>query len=179
MPIIEEIEVLILEINPSTIITKLEKLGATKLYDGPVHAIKMDYPNRSLKEKGSTLRIRTLGEKVEVTYKGKKQAGNLKHRSEIEFNTSELEATIKLFEAIGLAENSRETKHRTLYQLGDIKYAIDNNPAFPPYLEIESTNERKVEQGVINLGYSMNQTVNFTTSELYKHYNIQRTQPKR
>lgn len=49
----EEIEVKIIEIDPAEIIRKLEKLGATKVFDGEMNSIYYDYHDEFKKKQES------------------------------------------------------------------------------------------------------------------------------
>ncbi len=171
----KEIEVKILEINPSEIQHRLDALGATCVFSGQVYAVKMDFPNGRLYSNESFIRIRTLGETTELTYKGpKEKETNLKIQPEIQVNTSDLEKTISIFEQIGMIRVEEQRKHRSSYVLDNIKFDLDVPQEFPPLIEVEAPSRELVNKGVEQLGYTMAQTSNMTTTEMLAYYTTRR-----
>jgi adenylate cyclase, class 2 len=166
----KEIEVKILDINKEQIRRKLKILKAEKIFSGEVHTISLDFPNRSLSKKNSILRLRRLGDKVELCFKGKQEKSNFKIRQEIETITDDFEKTLKIFENLGLKRFYEGKKHRESYRLGKTKFEIDTWPDIPAFLEIEAPTEKDVVTAVKMLGYNMNQATNLSGRELHQLY---------
>ena len=82
-----EKELKILDINPLKLIPKLEKLGAKKVFAGKIADQYYDFPQKALKEKGYSLRIRTInGETHQLCFKEKVKDKNYKIRDEYEID---------------------------------------------------------------------------------------------
>lgn len=75
----KEIEIKILDINVEKIRTKLLNLGAEKTFED-IHAVFFDSPRNKLKNQGNTLRVRKIGEKTELCFKGTKEDSPFKIR---------------------------------------------------------------------------------------------------
>ncbi len=168
----QEIEVKILEIDPEQITQKLEELGATKSFEGEIHAMLFDYPDERLKKVGQALRVRKIGNKTEFAFKGKNKSETLKVEEEIEVNTTNFADTKLILEKAGFVKTYEHQKRRITYKLGQIKFDLDY-PALekiPPLMEIEAPSEKEVIEYVQKLGFSIEQTSNMTARELEKHY---------
>ena len=166
-----EIEVKILEINVEEIRKKLLDLGAEKVFEGEIQMTSYDFPDNRLEKKGEFIRLRKLGEKVELCHKGKKEDSHLKVREEIEITVNDFKDTVKILENIGLVKYYEGNKKRESYKLGKISFEIDFYPLIPPFLEIEAPSEEEVEKYVEKLGYTMKQTTNLSGYRLEKDYN--------
>jgi len=170
----KEIEIKILDINVEEIRTKLLSLGAEKTFEGDIHAVFFDSPRNKLKNQGNTLRVRKIGEKTELCFKGKKEEGPFKIRPEIEVITNNFSNTLKILEHSGFIKSKGRRKIRESYQLNNVKFDIDFNVGIPAYLEIEAANEKIVEKYVKKLGFSMAEISNLSSGEVIKLYNEQK-----
>lgn len=166
-----EIELKVLDINIKTTVDKLYSLGAQKTFAGEVQVVTFDFP-KPLDKKGRILRIRKMGDIVELCFKGKvdKTQQNVKVREEIEVTTNSFENTIKLFEALGFQVSSEGEKYRESYVLGEVKFDIDMVPDLPPFLEIEAPTKKQIIEYVAKLGFSMDQTSVLSARQLQKYY---------
>ena len=70
----KEKEVKIRNINKDEIVSKIEKLGATKIFTGKVIDYRFDTPDRDLSRQGKALRIRQKGRYIYLNVKGKKKS---------------------------------------------------------------------------------------------------------
>src|SRR3989338_6810134 len=166
----KEIEIRILDIPLEETVRKLTALGAKKTFDGEVIVTRMDFPNGKLKKNDQLLRIRKLGERVELCYKGKNESDTYKIQEETEVTTSSYEETITIFEKLGLSVVFRGQKHRMSYQLGKIKFELDTWPGIPTFLEIEAPTAKEVKEYVQKLGYTMKETTTMSMTEIRKWY---------
>jgi adenylate cyclase, class 2 len=103
----------------------------------------LDWPDRRLLESGAALRVRSVGGRGWITYKGlvkESAASPLKVREEIEAGTAEPEQMVRLLERLGLRRTFRYQKYRTIYDLtlagSDLKVAFDETP-MGHFIEIE------------------------------------------
>jgi len=172
----KEVETKILEINVDEIRKKLEELGAKLIYDEVQVVRILDSEDGRISRDGSLLRVRKVGDKVELTFKGPKQkTGNVKAAEETETHVEDFDTVLKIFEQIGLTPLRSYEKHRISYKLGNITFEIDelpNVPNIPPWLEIECSSQEEIEKMVEKLGFKKEEMKSFDGLELMKHYNI-------
>jgi len=166
----KEIEVKILDINVEEVKNKLQELGAEKVFDGNLEIVTFDHPEKNLKEEGKLLRVRKMGNKTELCFKGKKEPGKFKVREEVEVLTDNFENTVNILEKVGFSKVFEGNKKRESYQLGNIKFEIDTYPGIPTFLEIEAPTEEEVAEFVQKLGYTMEQTSTLSGKGLFNHY---------
>ena len=166
----QEIEVKILDIDEEKIINQLVTLGAKKIFEGEIHALAFDFPDKRLDNEDSFVRVRTVGDKVELCFKGEKKDSQFKSREEIEVSVSGFKDTIQILEKIGLKKYHEGKKHRQSYKFEDARFEIDSWENIPPFLEIEAKTEEKVKEFVERLGYTMDQTSNWGYLTIEEHY---------
>jgi predicted adenylyl cyclase CyaB len=88
------------------------------------------------------VRIRTEGEKVLVTAKGRRLRGKYNSREEIEFEPDlEKDEVLKLFSIIGLGQGFYYTKKRANYTLDNCIVSLDILNDDQRYVEIEGSNK--------------------------------------
>ncbi|MFC1801225.1 class IV adenylate cyclase [Nanoarchaeota archaeon] len=165
-----EIEVKILEINPEEVRKKILGIGAEKVFDGELNTILFDFPDESLLKKDNHLRVRQVGDKVELCFKGKNESAQFKTKEEIEVNTSNFEDTVKIFEKLGFIRVYEGQRKRESYKLNQISFEIDTYPTMPTWLEVEAPTEEEVIESVQKLGFTMDQTTNLGARDLEKMY---------
>ncbi len=166
----KEIEIKILDVNPTEIRKKLAVLGAKKTFDGDVEIVMFDFPDGRLKKNDCLLRVRRLGDKTEVCYKGKNESKTFKVKEEIEIVADDFENALKIFERLGFKRTYEGKKHREAYHLNDTKFEMDTYAHIPTYLEIDAPDEKSVEKYVKKLGYTMQQTSNMSAYQLAEFY---------
>ncbi len=166
----KEIEVKILEVNPAEIRKKLKALGAQKFFDGEVHAIYLDTPDKSIKKSDMVLRVRTAGDRVELCVKGKREKSVFKKSEEIEVTTSSFKDTLAILEMLGFHPWHESRRRRECYRLNNIKFDMDHYKTMPSFLEVEAPTEKEVETYVKKLGFTMKQTTNMTAHGVEEYY---------
>jgi adenylate cyclase, class 2 len=168
----KEIEVKIMDIDLEEIRQKLSNLGAEKVFAGEIHAIAFDHPDLRLDKEDSFVRVRKVGETVELCYKGRNESSQYKSREEIEVKTNNFEDTIIILERMGLKKFHEGKKNRESYTIGKVRFEIDNWKDIPHFLEIEAPTEKEVKDYVEKLGFTMDQTNNWSYLDIEKHYGI-------
>ena len=149
----KEIEVKIRNINKDEIVSKIEKLGATKIFTGKVIDYRFDTPDRDLSRQGKALRIRQKGRYIYLNVKGKKKSvQNVVGRDEIGVKISNFKTMHRILNDLGYIKIFELNKYRTEYRLDDITFDIDEYVGLDPILEIESTSYEKVEKYTKKLG---------------------------
>jgi adenylate cyclase, class 2 len=167
----KEIEVKILDIDLEEVRKNLLDLGAEKVFDGEIHALAFDHPDMRLDQKDSFIRVRKVGETLELCFKGPNRGSVFKSREEIEVNTSNFADTIEILERSGLKKIHEGKKHRESYTIGKVRFEIDNWKKIPHFLEIEAPTAEEVKEYVEKLGFTMEQTTGWGYLEVEEHYN--------
>jgi len=165
----KEIEVKILEVNVPSIVKKLEALGAKKVLDTVQEIIYYDDKERNF-SKERLLRLRKNGNVIELALKKKMQSKGVKIADEKEVHVSDFEITRKILQGMGFIETRKATKHRISYHLPGISFELDTYPGIPTFLEIETEDEKLLEEYVKKLGFSMQEARPWTAKDVFKHY---------
>ena len=169
-----EIEVKILEINKDEVIRKLKAMGAEQTFDGEVESFFIDFPDRSIVSAGNVLRLRRLGVKYQLTFKGKHQKSFAKVREELEVEVSDISVMKKILLSIGLVEYRSLLKHRTSFKLGKIHFDIDTITGIPTFMEIESNSEEIIMEAIVALGFSAKDAKPWSYNELIDYYSTKK-----
>lgn len=166
----KEIEVKILEIDIGDIIKRLKSIGAKKEGESTIDASHYDFEDKRLQKNRLTLRLRKWGDKIEFTSKKKLHADNDKIREELQVEVSDFDKMNELLKGIGFKEKVDIKKKRISYVLEDIRFEIDTYEGIPPLLEIEAPSEKKLQNAVEKLGFSMKDTKPWSGARVWKYY---------
>ena len=171
----KEIEVKFLEIDVEEVIAKLEAIGAKKVFEGDVDTYKFDTIDRTLKKKNKTLRIRTIGDKAFITCKENLESDAVKKRDEYEVEVSDVQTAKKILEELGFIERKHFHKKRIHYELDDYSFEIDSvtTPEIPTYLEIETQDEKELQQVVSDLDLNIKNAKPWGERTVVKYYKEQ------
>ena len=174
--LLKEIEIKILNINKRELVKKLQKLGAKKSFEGKIKGEFFDYPDYKLENNKELLRLRTAGEKVVLTFKKKENdKGKAKCCEEKEIEVENYDKTKEILLSIGLiVRKGTMTKHRVSYSLGkthfEIETPIEEYSFIPPFMEIESDNEKNIYKYAKLLGYKEKDCLNWTGEDVINYY---------
>ncbi len=123
-----------------------------------------------LKASDQLLRLRQVGNRATVTYKGPGERGRHKRREEIEFDVSDAENFSKVVERLGYSPRFRYEKFRTKFQRpnepGEI--TIDETP-IGVFVELEGLPEW-IDATAAGLGLSESQYLTQSYASLYEEY---------
>ena len=115
-----------------------------------------DRPDHSLQNADCGLRLRTVSSshtaRNQLCFKGPKQPGPYKQRTEIEFDASDPHAARQFLEALGFQLNLVYEKRRTIYRLHDCQVCLDQVPRLGQFIEIEGPSQQSINH-VINQLY--------------------------
>jgi len=162
-----EFEAKVLDIDVAGIQKKLEKLGAKK--EPEVLMRRWIFDNLPPSEdKEEWLRLRDDGKKVTLTYKHHRGCG-VCDTEEIEVEVVDFEGTAEILSKFFKNRYYQENK-RIVFKLKDIEFCIDSWPKIPPYLEVESSSEKKVKEGLALLGLKSDS--NPSVREIYFRYGV-------
>ncbi|MFH1589016.1 MAG: CYTH domain-containing protein [archaeon] len=168
-----EIEVKILEVNREEVENKLIDLGANKILDDELYAIRFSKKEHLL-EKGILLRLRKEGLKTKLTVKKSIKNKNVKAAHEYEVEVENFEETKKILETLGFEKRDKLKKHRTSYQLKNVRFEFDKylgeQKHVPEFLEIEAHDEKTIFKYVKILGFKKEDCKPWSSTDVIKHY---------
>lgn len=149
MPI--EIEAKMRLADPADARKRLAKLGARQ--GSTVHETNRFFDTRdgALRAADRGLRLRvardldTDGQSATLTYKGPREAGQLKQREEIELPVDAPTAAAELLQRLGFTQIFSFEKRRQSWQLDDCHVLLDHLPYLGDYMEIEGPSPQAVE----------------------------------
>ncbi len=169
----KEVEVKILEIDTEAVVEKLLSLGAEKVFEGDMLATMYDFPDRRFDKEGSFVRLRTKGNTAELVFKKRLLGTVAKSFEETETQVSDLQATRKILEILGLVP-LREGRncHRVSYVIDSTHIEIDTIEGIPTFLEIEVQDESEIAAWVEKLGYAMADAKPWSKREVYAYYGV-------
>ncbi len=169
-----EFETQILNIDPEKIKTKLRTLGAKE--DPEVfqkrYIFDIDCLNEKIPSAGKWIRLRQAGNRVDLTYKNRRGPG-INETEEFEVTVSDFSQTAEILSKIpGFTDYYYQENKRTKFYLNDCEFCLDVWPLIPPYLEIESSSEDKVQEGLKLLGLEGKDAGHIGTISIYKKYGL-------
>ena len=158
-PSMKEKELKILDIDPLKVIAQLEALGAEKAFAGVIADQYYDFPGRELKEKGYSIRIRTIdGKSYQLCFKEKVKHKTLKVRKEYEIDLVNYKHGEYFITGYGLFPTFYKEKMRISYHLDGIKFDMDRYPGLKPMLEIEAPKKKQIMKWIAKLGLENHET---------------------
>ncbi|MDD5459305.1 MAG: class IV adenylate cyclase [Phycisphaerae bacterium] len=118
----------------------------------------LDDAKRMLTAEDKCLRLRFQQagdeEKIFVTYKGAKFAGEIKKRTEIEFGVDNFQAAQDMFLHLGFVKVLEVAKVRQLWRLGECEVALDAVAGLGTFVEIEGEDAETIGEVKQSLGLS-------------------------
>lgn len=162
-----EFETKVLDIDVKEIESNLKKIKAKKESEFLMKrwVYEIDSP------KDEWIRLRHDGKKATITYKHKKGSG-ISETEEIEMEVEDFDQAAAILSRLSFKDKYYQENKRKLYKLKDIEFAIDTWPKIPTYLEVESTSEKKVKQGLAMLNLENKDVGNLSVKDTYKRYGI-------
>jgi adenylate cyclase class 2 len=133
-----ETEVKIRIQDPKAALAKLLALGAALSRDRVLEENTLyDFPDGSLRAGRRALRLRKLGKRSTLTFKGSpRKSRSFKVREEFETGVSDAGQLRKVLQALGLQPTFSYRKHRTLLRKGNLLICLDETPV-GAFLELE------------------------------------------
>ncbi len=154
----EELECKIRVESHEAIRERLRDSGAT--YIGRVCETNrlFDNDDASLLAADCGLRVRTVrvldgeGPAASLTYKGPRQASDLKRREELESAVTDPEAVAAILAALGFSERVLFEKRRESWRLAECQVELDELPALGLFVEIEGPSAPAVTAAIAQIG---------------------------
>ena len=123
------------------IVAKLVQLGATSLGEFEHRDTYYAHPSRDFAQSDEALRIRCVGDKSYITYKGPKLDATTKTRREIELPIESPEQFAEILLALGFTPVAEVTKRRQVMQIArppfSIELALDKINGLGNFVELE------------------------------------------
>src|SRR5665647_1176936 len=170
----KEIEVKVLNVDKQKIEEILTQLGAKQTFDDEITTYFFDFENGSIANAKNVLRLRKEGKHWVLTCKKILSKQSAKVAEEYEVEVSNLPKMQRILELLGLRVTESIQKHRTSYELNDLRFDIDTLEKeyayIPTYLEIEAKSVELIHKYAKILGYRVEDCLSWTTDELIKFY---------
>ena len=171
----KEIEIKIIEIDRKKVESDLATLGAEKTFDGDVQTWFFDFQDGRITRARNLLRLRRIGDKIDLTFKKFEESQSAKVRSEYEVSISEFEAMQSILESVGLISTWRMEKHRTSYVLrGRVQVDIDRYTGdfshIPELVEIQGGDVSIIREYAKLLGFGPDDCKSWDTFDLIHYY---------
>lgn len=129
----------------------------------------LDTPDLGLRRRGALLRVREIGDRAILTYKGKGAVvRGAKVRSEIETEVRDAKALMAILKRLGFTKRFRYQKYRTTFRHDSLLITLDETP-IGTYLEIEGPHA-SLQHFAGELGYGREQFISKTYHELFQSY---------
>ncbi len=144
-----EFETKVLALDKAVILQKLKDLGATE----EAEVLLKRYVFDMSEENVEWIRLRTNGQKTTLTYKYKVRFNTkIGETVEIETDVSDFDKTAEILKKIAFKEIFYQENKSQTFRYQDVEFVIVDWPLLPTYLEIESSSEEKVKEGLKLLG---------------------------
>ncbi|MFT4313301.1 MAG: class IV adenylate cyclase [Candidatus Woesearchaeota archaeon] len=166
----KEIEVKILEVPVEKTQKYLESIGAKKVFDSYMDIVYLDTPQKTLQSQKKLLRLRTKGDKAELTFKKVIRVSDVKEMSELNIEIDSLKYHLDVFVELGYVVTKRMRKKRVSYALNDMSFEFDTLPHIPTFLEIEAQCVEDIYYWVEKLGFTKNDMKSWSMSDVEHHY---------
>lgn len=163
----KEYETKVIGIDKDEIEKKLISLGAKKTKDALMRRWVFDWVEKDPEHTNEWIRLRDEGDKVTLTYKKRTDK-----TVEIETTVEDFEKTAEILKQIPFKRKFYQENRRIVYELNEIEFMIDEWPGLEPYLEIESTSEEKVEEGLELLDLKGKERGDISSITIYKEKGI-------
>ena len=123
----------------------LHQIGAKYLKTINQSDIYYNHPNKDFKKTDEALRIREEEKKYILTYKGPKIDEKTKTREELEVYFNEKKKMQEILEGLGFKAIYEVKKSRKIFNLNEIKIAIDKVEDLGTFIELETEVDSKEE----------------------------------
>ena len=166
----KEFEVKVLDFDLEKIIKKLGELGFKEDHEILLKRWVLDF---SSEEAAEWFRLRTDGIRSFLAYKKKLkknfEKGEIGKTEETEVEVKDFETTYKILGKFPFNRRFYQENKRHLFKKGEVEVSIDSWPLIKPYLEIESTNKKKVLEMLNLLGLSDKNVGDMDITVIYKN----------
>lgn len=149
----------------------IDRIGAAGFHESVPRVFEAntlyDTPERHLRQKEMLLRLREVGDKSVITWKGPGVPGRYKSRTEIETTLGSAETMAQIFHRLGYEPSFRYEKFRTEFTRDEAPgvITVDETP-IGSFLELEGAGDW-IDQTAAQLGFSPEQYILDSYGTLY------------
>lgn len=164
-----EFEAKFYPVNKKEYRKKLASIGAKLLIpERKMIRLVADYRENSMLGDRECIRVRDEGGLVRLSFKSfVNNAKEITDQKEIETEVDSFDATVKIFEKLGLKFNRRQETLREEWDYKGVQITIDTWPGLLTYTEVEGDSEREVKEISQILGFNWNEKLIMPASGLY------------
>jgi adenylate cyclase, class 2 len=163
----KEIELKILDINPTKLRKQLVALGAERL-SAPFKIIDIFY-KLPTKQKSPLLRLRK-GKQIHLSTKKRTKDDKFLINTERQIEVSNYTVAREIINQFGFEVSRHREKKREEWKYQGIIIEIDTYPGIPTYMELETKNKKAALRLLTKLGIQDSQTRNWSATEVIKYY---------
>jgi adenylate cyclase, class 2 len=133
-----------------------------------------DYRENSMLGHKECIRVRDEGGLIRLSFKSFiNDSKEITDQKEIETEVNNFDATVKIFEKLGVKFNRRQETLREEWDYKGVQITIDTWPGLSTYTEVEGNSEKSVEETSQILGFNWDEKLIMPASGLYaKVYGI-------
>lgn len=164
----KEVEVKLLEVDKEAMIEKLLSLGAKKIFNDVLrmHSFKP--------QKGMLLRVREEGDETFLVVKKQLASAVAVVNDEYSVKVDDFEKMVQIIELLGFPNKWQYDKHRTSYQLENVRFEFDTllgaYDFVPTYLELEAPSEEVLFAMLDKLGLKKSDVKSWTGGDVIRYY---------
>ncbi|MCL1865571.1 MAG: class IV adenylate cyclase [Spirochaetes bacterium] len=131
--------------NDNNVKKKLTEIGAQFIDRRFENDIYFNHPSKNFADTDEALRLRTIGERTIITYKGPKVSKISKARIEYETEVEDYPSMKNILLKLGFVESGIVEKERHRYSFNGMEISIDYVEGLGTFVEIEKIGELKEE----------------------------------
>ena len=117
---------------------RLVAMGAAKLFEERQVDVYLQHPCRDFASTDEALRLRLVGGRCTLTYKGPKLSSTCKARREVEVEVSSYEGALSILEALGFRRVASIVKDRRAYSIDGLAVYLDSVDGLGCFVEVEA-----------------------------------------
>lgn len=137
--------------DPSALADHLNHLAGEPVDEMIESDVFLDTADKALRAADCGLRVRAeihlLGDahdRARITYKGRREAGPIKRREELELGVASADTAVLLLERLGYHVQIRFQKHRRRWRVDDCFVELDRLPYLGHFVEVEGPSDDAV-----------------------------------
>ena len=163
-----EIEAKFINVDPDTIRTQLNSLGAILVHpERLMRRRTFDFADTRLNQTGSWARVRDEGDKITMSFKQNKD-DTLHGTVEINLSVDDFDTAADFLKALGLVQKSYQETKREAWLVGGAEITIDTWPWIAPFVEIEGHSEQAVRAAATKLGFDWAEAMHGSVTPVYQ-----------
>jgi adenylate cyclase class 2 len=157
--------------NPKKLCSLLVSLGARKYPKLKEEDYSFDSQDGSLSRQGKLLRLRKIGNKALLTFKGPLMKAQFKKREEINIELNDFNVAKQLLYEIGFMGKFVKEKIRQKFAYEGLDISLDKVPFIGYYIEIEGK-DRKILEFIKKIGLNRKDAIRESYEQLFSLFSI-------